>query len=147
MVCVRLWTRASPRSFVWGDGFIGTQTHLPQKFSFSSDFGHFIFENSGRCKTFICVKKKHAEISSFLGGTSLADFSTAGDASPRLQIFCYFITAITFSVQLCVVLFCPLSFWQSKSQPANINGVIWSVFKYIVGLGKFVSVRLNVVKK
>ena len=28
---------ASPRNF----GFIGTQTYLPQKFSFSSDFGHF----------------------------------------------------------------------------------------------------------
>ena len=30
-------------------GFIGTQTHLPQKFGFSSDFGHFIlkmFENA-----------------------------------------------------------------------------------------------------
>ena len=24
------------------DGFIGTQTHLPPKFSFSSDFGYFI---------------------------------------------------------------------------------------------------------
>ena len=27
-----------------GDGLIGTQTHLPQKFSFSSDFGHFILK-------------------------------------------------------------------------------------------------------
>ena len=33
---------ASPPSFVWGDGFMGTQANLPQKFSFSSDFGHFI---------------------------------------------------------------------------------------------------------
>ena len=30
--------------FVWGDGFMGTQTHLPPKFSFSSDFGHFILK-------------------------------------------------------------------------------------------------------
>ena len=36
--------RASPRSFVWGDGCKGTQTHLPPIFSFSSDFGHFILK-------------------------------------------------------------------------------------------------------
>ena len=35
---------ASPPSFIWGDGFMGTQTHLPPKFSFSSDFGHFILK-------------------------------------------------------------------------------------------------------
>ena len=28
--------------FVGGDGLMGTQTHLPAKFSFSSDFGNFI---------------------------------------------------------------------------------------------------------
>ena len=33
---------APPRCFVWRDGFVGTQTHLTPKFSFSSDFGHFI---------------------------------------------------------------------------------------------------------
>ena len=40
-------SRASPRTFVWGDGFMGTEIaeiHLPQKFSFYSDFGHFIFK-------------------------------------------------------------------------------------------------------
>ena len=30
--------------FGGGDGFMGTQTHLPPKFSFSSDFGHFILK-------------------------------------------------------------------------------------------------------
>ena len=35
---------ASPRSFDRGVGFIYTQTHLPPKFSFSSDFGHFILK-------------------------------------------------------------------------------------------------------
>ena len=73
---------ASPRSFVWGDGFIGTQTHLPPKFSFSSDFGQFILEMVENAKL-SCVKKNDAEISYFLGGTSPADFSTAGDASAR----------------------------------------------------------------
>ena len=29
---------ASPQNFVWEDGFMGTQTHLPPKFSSSSDF-------------------------------------------------------------------------------------------------------------
>ena len=73
---------ASPRSFVWGDWFIGTQTHLPPKFSFSSDFDHFILKMVENAK-FSGVKNKDTEISSFLGGTSPADFSTAGDASPR----------------------------------------------------------------
>ena len=27
-----------------GGGFMGTEIHLPQKFSFSSDFGHFILK-------------------------------------------------------------------------------------------------------
>ena len=36
--------RAWPRHFNWGNGFIGTQIHLPPKISFSSDFGHFIRE-------------------------------------------------------------------------------------------------------
>ena len=44
--------------FGGGDGFIGTQTHLPPKLSFYSDFGHFILKNGGKCKIFICVKKK-----------------------------------------------------------------------------------------
>ena len=64
---------------------MGTQTHLPPKFSFSSDFGHFILkmlidywgfrarqlrgqfapnsENVGKCKICICVKEKDTEIS------------------------------------------------------------------------------------
>ena len=60
---------ASPRSFVWGDGFIGTQTYLPQKFSFSSDFGHFILKVVGNAKKNgdFC-QEKDAEILPFLGG-------------------------------------------------------------------------------
>ena len=38
-VCI-VRSGASPLSLVWGEGFIGTQTHLPPKLSFSSDFGH-----------------------------------------------------------------------------------------------------------
>ena len=34
--------RGVATKFCLGDGFMGTQTHLPPKFSFSSDFGHFI---------------------------------------------------------------------------------------------------------
>ena len=40
-----------------GDGFIGTQTNLPPKFSFSSDFGHFILKMVINAKL-SCVKKK-----------------------------------------------------------------------------------------
>ena len=68
--------------------FGGTDSWAPkptylQKFSFSSDFAHY-FENFGKCKICKCVKKKDTEISSS-GGTSPADFSTAGDASPRFR--------------------------------------------------------------
>ena len=53
---------ASPRTFIWGDGFIGTQTHIPPKFSFSPDFGHLILKMVENAQ-FSCVKKKDAEIS------------------------------------------------------------------------------------
>ena len=54
------------------------------KFSFSSDFGHFILKMMEDAKFSSVSGKKGAEISSFLrgGGTSPADFSNAGDASP-----------------------------------------------------------------
>ena len=45
-----------------GDGFTGTEVHLPQKFSFSSDLGHFILKMLEDAK-FSCVKKKYNEIS------------------------------------------------------------------------------------
>ena len=51
---------ASPRSFVWWGVFICTQTHLPPKFSFSSDFGHFILTMVENAK-FSCVMKKVLE--------------------------------------------------------------------------------------
>ena len=41
---IELQPRAPPRSFDLGGGFKGTQAHLPQQFSFSSDFGHFILK-------------------------------------------------------------------------------------------------------
>ena len=41
------------------DGFIGTQTHLPQKFSFSSDFGHFILKIVDNNAKFSSVSRKN----------------------------------------------------------------------------------------
>ena len=35
-------TKGDATKFWLGDGFIGIQIHPPQKFSFSSDFSHFI---------------------------------------------------------------------------------------------------------
>ena len=73
---------ASPRSFVRGDGFIGTQTHLPPKFGFSSDFGHFILKMVKNAKfSSMSRKKKMLKYHHFWGDVP-ADFSTAGDASP-----------------------------------------------------------------
>ena len=52
-------TKVSPRSFVWGDGFIGTQpAHLPPKFSVSSDFGHFILNMLENAKLLYVSRKK-----------------------------------------------------------------------------------------
>ena len=43
-----LWCQGRRHEVLLGgggeDGFIGTQTNLPSKFSFSSDLGHFIFK-------------------------------------------------------------------------------------------------------
>ena len=60
---------ASPRNFDWGGGvgFIGTQTHLPPKFSCSSDFGHFILKMLENAKKYV-LRKKDTEISILLGG-------------------------------------------------------------------------------
>ena len=52
MLCRMARGRAVARNFYWGGGifigdywgFIGAQTHLPKKFSFSSDFGHLILK-------------------------------------------------------------------------------------------------------
>ena len=46
-----------------GDGFIGIQTHLPQKISFSSDFGHFILKMVENAKLSYVSRKKDTEIS------------------------------------------------------------------------------------
>ena len=52
------------------DGFIGTQTvqtNIPQKFSFSSAFGHFILRMLENAKFSYVLRKKAIEISLFLG--------------------------------------------------------------------------------
>ena len=61
-------------------GFIGTQTHLPQKFSFSSDFGHFIL------KILENAEKKFQEKSywniQISGGSAPAFFKVRGSWPP-----------------------------------------------------------------
>ena len=44
------------------DEFIGTKANLPPKFSFSSDFGHFILKMLENAKL-SCARKKDTEIS------------------------------------------------------------------------------------
>ena len=46
-----------------GDGFMGTQTHLPPKFIFSSDFGHFISKMLENAKFANVPRKKDTGIS------------------------------------------------------------------------------------
>ena len=84
--CWHTWPGASPRSFVFWGRIHRHPTHLPPKFSFSSDFGHFILKMVENAKFSYVSRKKKSEIKEFLG-TSPADFSTAGDASPRPPAF------------------------------------------------------------
>ena len=49
--------------FGGGDGFIGTQTHLPQKVGFSSDFSHFILKMVKNVNLSYVSRKKDVEIS------------------------------------------------------------------------------------
>ena len=66
--------------------------HLPPKFISSSDFGHYILKLLEN-ENFIRVGKKMGptylptEISSILGETSPADFSSARDSFPRPPAF------------------------------------------------------------
>ena len=60
---------------------MGTQSHLPPKSIFPSDFGHFILKMLDYSKMLHVSRKKLLKYHNFWG-TSPADFSTAGDASP-----------------------------------------------------------------
>ena len=66
------WCRRSNRggSNRW---WIGTQTHLPQKFSFSSDFGHFVLKMLKIAKKYTFLGKKYINI----------QISGGGDRPPR----------------------------------------------------------------
>ena len=66
-----LWGRRHEVLFV-GDGFMGTEVHLPPKFSFFSDFGHFILNMLENAKFSYVWRKKigtylPTEISQCLG--------------------------------------------------------------------------------
>ena len=51
-----------------GVGFIGTQTHLPPKFSFASDFGHFILKMLENAKQIYVLRKRILKYTNFCGG-------------------------------------------------------------------------------
>ena len=74
---IQLPARASPRSFDWGVGFIGTQTHLPPKFSFSSDFDYFILKMLENGKLYTFQEQRFRNIHNFWG-SSPAVFKSAG---------------------------------------------------------------------
>ena len=69
-----------------GDGFIGTQTHLLHRFSFSSDFGHFILKMQLLLLENAKSTSKSVKYRNFWG-TSPAGLSTARDVSPRPPAF------------------------------------------------------------
>ena len=53
--------------YLEGDGFIGTQTYLPQKFSFSSDFSHFILKIVENANILFVSRKKMLKCHNFRG--------------------------------------------------------------------------------
>ena len=60
---------------------MGNETNLPPKFIFSSNFGHFILKMLDYAKQLCVSRKKLLKFHNFWE-KSLADFSTAGNASP-----------------------------------------------------------------
>ena len=79
----RIWLGALPRNFDWGVGFIGTQTHLPQKFSFSSDFGHLIWKMLGKCKIVYVSRKIYWNRYLNFWGDRPRGFQKCGGRDPR----------------------------------------------------------------
>ena len=67
--------------FGGGDGFMGTQTHLPPKLSFSSNFGHFILKILEDVKFAYVSRKKILKYHKFWGVPSPP--SPAFDAHAR----------------------------------------------------------------
>ena len=64
-----------------GKRFMGTQTHLPPKFSFSTDFGHFISKVLENAKFANVSRKKILKYHNFWRDVP-ADFSTVGTRPP-----------------------------------------------------------------
>ena len=79
-------TGASPRSFVWGGGGRihgqGTQTHLPPKSCFSSDFGHFILKMLENVIFAYVSRKKILKYHNFWGGRPPLIFRLRGTRPP-----------------------------------------------------------------
>ena len=75
----------SPRSFVWGGRIHGHPNPPTLKIDFLLEFRPLYFENGGKCKIFICVKKKDTEISSFLGARPPLIFQLRGRVPPSLR--------------------------------------------------------------
>ena len=73
--------RGVATKFLLGVGFIGTQIHLPQKFSFCSDFGHFIKKNVRKCKIVYVSRKNILKNPNSGGSTPL--FSKVRGLRPR----------------------------------------------------------------
>ena len=71
--------------FSGGGGFMSTQTHISQQFSFSSGFGHFIFKMLENAKFNHSQEKNLLKYPNFWGDAP-ADFS-AGGRVPRPHAF------------------------------------------------------------
>ena len=81
---------ASPPSFVLGDGFMGSQTHLLPKFSFSLDFGHFISKMLEKAKFPNVSREKILKCPNFGGDIPRWFFDCGGRVppSPRFRRSC-----------------------------------------------------------
>ena len=136
--------------YLGGDGFIGTQTYLPPKFSFSSDFGHFILKMVENAKKIFVSRKKDAEMSYFLGGRPPLIFRLRGTRPPvpplstPMHVTRYnigFIAPIMIEIRLQVPCTRVL---QVERRRRHLSPVVWRHGPMMTSLGQALSLCLRV---
>ena len=82
LICQNQGRRHEVLIFFGGDGFIGSQAHLPPKFNLSFDFGHFISKMLENAKMLCVTRKKRYWNVHIFRGSYPAVFKVAGVLTP-----------------------------------------------------------------
>ena len=122
-----------------GGGFLGTQTHLPPKFSFFLGFRPLYFENDGKCKVCIYVKKKDTEILLFLGDVPRKFFDCGGRVPPAPP------PPISTPMRPCVVIRVLFAFklMQKSCHPKCINQLIFMNTNHTININTPSTIELE----